>query len=70
MDIQVLRMNTVNIHHSDIREFLEDLRRMKVRHRPFRRLGNYYEVEIYSDSKATFLKLKYAVDKSAKDAIL
>jgi len=53
-------MNTVKIKSSDIREFLEDLKRMKVRHRPFRRVDNSYEVEIYSNSKATLLKLKYA----------
>ena len=70
MATQVHHMNTVNINQSDIREFLEDLRRMKVRHRPFRKLGNYYEVDIYSDSKAMFLKLKYTVDNPAKDAIL
>ena len=60
MDIQVRHMNTVKIKHTDIREFLEDLKRMKVRHRPFRRLGEFYEVEIYSTTKSTFLKLKYA----------
>lgn len=63
-------MNTVNVNQSDIREFLKDLKRMKIRHRPFRRLGDYYAVEIYSDSKATFLKLKYTVDSPAKDVIL
>lgn len=52
-------MNTVNVKQSDIKEFLEDLKRMKIRHRPFRRLDKSYEVEIYSNSKATFLKLKY-----------
>ena len=59
-DTQVHRLNTVKIKHSDIREFLKDLKRMKVRHRPFRKLDDTYEVEIYSTSKATFLKLKYA----------
>jgi hypothetical protein len=60
MDIRVLRMNTVKVKYSDIREFLQDLKRMKVRHRPFRRIDNFYEVDVYSDSKATLLKLKYA----------
>lgn len=53
-------MNTVKVKYSDIREFLEDLRRMKIRHRPFRRMGTYYEVDIYSTTKTTFLKLKYS----------
>lgn len=52
-------MNTVEVKHSDIREFLEDLKRMKIRHRPFRKLDKTYEVDIYSTTKATFLRLKY-----------
>ena len=59
MDTQVRHMNTVEVKHSDIREFLEDLKRMKIRHRPFRKLDKTYEVDIYSTTKATFLRLKY-----------
>ena len=53
-------MNTVKVKQTDIREFLKDVKRMKIRHMPFRRLGDCYEVDIYSTTKSTFLKLKYA----------
>ena len=60
MDILVRHMNTVNVKQDDIRAFLEDIKRMKIRHRPFRKIGDGYEVDIYSTTKATFLLLKYS----------
>jgi ribosome-associated toxin RatA of RatAB toxin-antitoxin module len=60
MDTQVLHMNTVEVKRSDIREFQKDLKRMKIRHGPFRRLDSTYHVEIFSPSKASFIKLKYS----------
>ena len=53
-------MNTVNVKQSDLKEFLEDIKRMKIRHRPFRKLHNTYEVDVYSTTKATLLRLKYS----------
>jgi len=58
--MRILRMNTVKIKYPDIRDFLSDLKRLRIRHKPFKRVDNYYEIYIYSDTKATFLTLKYA----------
>ena len=60
MDTQALHSNTVEVKRSDIHEFQKDMKRMKIRHGPFRRLNNTYEIVIYDDSKATFIKLKYS----------
>jgi hypothetical protein len=60
MAIPAHHLNTVKIKNCDIREFLEDIKRMKIRHRPFRKIDTGYEVDIYSTTKATFLMLKYS----------
>lgn len=64
MDTQVLRMNTVNmlIRYSDVHALQRDLKRMKIRHMPFRRscTHNGMWVELEDSAKITFIKLKYA----------
>jgi hypothetical protein len=72
MDIQAHRSNTVKVHipHGHIREAIKDVRKWRIKHLPFRRVYGGLEMELYPNSKITFLLLKYTVDKPAKDAIL
>ena len=60
MDTQVLLMNTVEVKRSDIVELQKDLKRMKIRHGPFRRLDTTYQVPLYDSSKVSFIRLKYS----------
>jgi hypothetical protein len=60
MDTQVLHMNTVEVKRSDIRELQKDLKRMKIRHGPFRRINNSYQVPLYDTNKVSFIRLKYS----------
>lgn len=53
-------MNILKIKPDQIRELIDDLKRMKIRHRPFTRHGNEFHVPIYSTTKYTWLALKYA----------
>jgi hypothetical protein len=53
-------MTTMTIRKSDIRSFQNDLKLWKVRHGPFRRILDNYQIEILSlGSKITMLRLKY-----------
>lgn len=72
MDIQARHLNTVKVHisHEHIREAINDVRKWRIKHLPFRRVHGGLEMTLYPNAKITFLLLKYTVDKTAKDAIL
>ena len=60
----------IKIPHGYIREAITDVRRWSIKHLPHRRVYGGLEMELYPNSKITFLLLKYTVDKPAKDVIL
>lgn len=55
-------MNTVKfkVPYDRIAEVRKDLRRMRIRHYPFRRQEGGMEIELFSSKKVSFLMLKYA----------
>jgi hypothetical protein len=60
MDIQVLRMNIVNVKREQVRELTSDLKKWRIRHYPFRRQGDIVCVTIYPTPKMSWLVLKYS----------
>jgi hypothetical protein len=60
MDTQAHHLNTLKIKRSQVRELIDDLKRMKIRHRPFNWHGDELHVQIYSTTKYTWLALKYS----------
>jgi hypothetical protein len=52
-------MNTLKIKSEHIRGVIADLRRMKLKHLPFRKIGNVYEIDLYPNENFSLLQLKY-----------
>ena len=48
-----------------IRELIPLLKQQKIKHYPFRRVGDHWEIEFFPDAKIELLMLKYYdIDKS------
>ncbi len=60
-DILVHRMNTLKVNSKDINDLRKDLKSLKgrIKHYPFRKVGDYYEIEFCPKSKLAFLLVKY-----------
>ena len=59
-------MTTFKIPMNRIIEFIADIKRLKIRHKPFSAwvpLG-YYEIELYPNPNELFLLLKYGIDNN------
>lgn len=54
-------MMKMKIEKSLIRNFIRDIQRLNVRHKPFTAYApqGYYEIELYPNPNNTLLKLKY-----------
>lgn len=53
-------MSILKIKPKDIREFQEDLRRMRIRHYPFEKINGRYYVKLFDTNKVSILQLKYS----------
>jgi len=62
MDTQVLHMNTVKfkVPYNRVQEVRQDLRRLQVRHYPFRRQEGGVEIEVFPTALITYFLLKYS----------
>lgn len=49
----------IKVPATKIHQFQKELKMQQVKHYPFRKNGNFYEVEFFPESKITFLLLKY-----------
>lgn len=49
----------IEVPRSQIRHVITDLKKWQIRHKPFRRLPNGIEIELYPTNKSSFLLLKY-----------
>lgn len=67
MDTLAHPLNTVNnifhVKKQDIRDFIKDIQRLGIRHKPFTAYApeGFYEIELYPNSNSLFLKMKYEV---------
>lgn len=52
-------MNTLKIKSKDIRNFSLDLKRLKIKHQPFKKYFDYYEIDIWQNPNISLLLLKY-----------
>jgi predicted RNase H-like nuclease len=54
-------MTTFKIPPPRITEFINDIKRLNVRHKPFSAYipQGYYEIELYPNPNELFLKIKY-----------
>ena len=54
-------MTKMKIQKSKINEFIREIKRLNIRHKPFTAWApqGYYEIELYPNPNELFLKLKY-----------
>jgi predicted RNase H-like nuclease len=52
---------TMKIPKTKLNDFIRDLRRLGLRHKPFTAYApqGYYEIELYPNANISFLQLKY-----------
>jgi predicted RNase H-like nuclease len=54
----------MKISKSNLQEFVREIKRLKLRHKPFiaHARAGYYEIELYPDPNELFLLMKYVND--------
>lgn len=52
----------MKIPKSKLNDFIKDIKRLNLRHKPFTAYAplGYYEIELYPNSNELFLRLKYS----------
>jgi hypothetical protein len=58
----------MKISKSNLQEFIREIKRLNIRHKPFRSNAGYYEIELYPNPNELFLQLKYGWQASKTSA--